>query len=290
MRQIFLAILLNVIVCHQTQAEQAKPVATKKLQPTVIRVAVAANFRAPLEQLIDAFQANHRAIEVKFSSGSSGSLYHQIIHGAPFDVFLSADSRYPRELEKNTNIKALKRRTYALGELVLFSPQKAPQLSLLKHNNRVALANPKLAPYGRAAREVMHNINNIKAQSIVGQSIAQAYQYAVTGNVDAAFVAKSMVLDKPELTLALTGLYQPIEQQSVLLPSGNKTQMASAEDFYQFLFSDQAQRIIQDNGYGLASGISVPDNISGTISGNIPDNTSGNTSDNTLPIEAKLWF
>lgn len=215
-----------------------------------IRVAVAANFRAPLQVLIKDYQEIQPQQEIRFSSASSGTLYQQVIHGAPFDLFLSADSRYPQQLEQQKIISANNRHTYALGELVLWAPNKS-WLSLqsltpaLSSKLTLATANPKTAPYGQAADEVITALS-LQPQKIArGHSIAQAHQFIASGNADAGFVARSQVIDHANVLAIAPELYTPIEQQVALLSPNNST----ASDFYRYLLSPRAQAIIARHGY-----------------------------------------
>lgn len=218
-----------------------------------IRVAVAANFRAPLQQLIEDYKEAHPQQTIHVSSASSGTLYQQVLHGAPFDLFLSADSRYPKQLEKNRIISANNRHTYAVGELVLWAPQKS-WLSLhaltpiLSSQLTLATANAKTAPYGRAAAEVITALSLQPKKIARGHSISQTHQFIASGNVDAGFVARSQVLDQINVIAIDTSLYSPIEQQMVLL----SPQHSNANNFYHYLLSARAQKIIQQLGYRAA--------------------------------------
>lgn len=215
-----------------------------------IRVAVAANFRAPLQQLIKDYREVHPQQVIQFSSASSGTLYQQVLHGAPFNIFLSADRRYPEQLEKNNIISAKGRHTYALGELVLWVPKQSwnslqALTPALSKKLTLAIANPKTAPYGRAAEKLITALSLHPKKIVRGHSIAQTHQFIASGNVDGGFVARSQVLNQKNVISVDVNLYAPIEQQMALLKPSN----SSARQFYQYLLSPRAQKIIQKLGY-----------------------------------------
>lgn len=226
-----------------------------------VRVAVAANFAAPFQQIAAGFtkQTGHA---VKVSAASSGKLLLQIQHGAPFEVFLSADAEAPRKLAAGGLAVSDSAFTYAMGKLVLWSPDpsridaegKALQGDALR---RVAVANPKLAPYGAAAVEAMRALGLLERLSprlVQGESIAQTYQFVATGNADAGFVALSQVQVPGQ---ALRGahwllperLYTPIRQDAVLLKKGEGQVAAIA--LMRYLRSEPVRALIRTWGYGL---------------------------------------
>ena len=210
-------------------------------------IAVSANFRSTLEVLIKDYKRQFPNINITFSSGSSGSLYQQILHGAPYQLFLSADTRYPKQLEQQHKAIAGSRRTYALGELVLWSPkQYLNSIQQLTNSSILALANPKTAPYGRAASEVLTHLSRPNLKQVQGHSISQAHQFVASGNADVGLLARSQVIqDIQHVTTIDPNLYQPIKQQMVLLSKNN----IAAKDFFHYLISEQAQAIIQASGY-----------------------------------------
>lgn len=257
MKSVKTTALYITLLVSQLSLSQSAFAATDEL-----RVAVAANFRAPLQQLIGQYQKQqsqqqHPVTDIKVSSGSSGSLYQQVIHGAPYQIFLSANARYPLELQQNGLIAEGYRHTYARGELVVWQP-KLPLTQLTDLTSgaiqtsryprlTIAIANPKTAPYGQAAQQLLEQLQidkNIKV--IRAHSIAQAHQFIASGNAQAAFLARSQVLEHSEQVLSIDpSLYSPIEQQMVLL----KKHSAAALDFYQYLLSAAAQRLIVEMGY-----------------------------------------
>ncbi len=215
-----------------------------------IRVAVAANFRAPLQALIKDYKEIQPQQHIQFSSASSGTLYQQVLHGAPFHIFLSADSRYPLQLEQQNIISTNSRHTYAHGELVLWAPKQTWRnvqslTPAVSSTLTLATANPKTAPYGRAASEVIAALSLQPKKIVRGHSIAQTHQFIVSGNVDAGFVARSQVLERNNVLRISPKLYAPIEQQMALLTPDN----ATAANFYQYLLSPRAQHLITKLGY-----------------------------------------
>ncbi|MCH7499891.1 MAG: molybdate ABC transporter substrate-binding protein [Nitrospinae bacterium] len=227
-----------------------------------VTVAVASNFLNPLKQLIQEFQhqSGHR---VRTVSGSTGKLYVQILHGAPFDVFLAGDSARPRLLEKDGQAVAGTRFTYARGKIVLWSadPQRigADGKNLLRRRNfnHLALANPKTAPYGKAAVTALQRLNLWETLSPVivqGENIGQTFQFVATGNAEVGLVALSQVMDprlniKGSRWLVPEDLYDAIDQDAVLLTRGKSNPAARA--FLKFLQSGRARNILKSYGYGL---------------------------------------
>lgn len=223
-----------------------------------VRIAVAANFTDTTHALITAFETRtgHRA---SASFGSTGKLYAQIRNGAPFDVFLAADARRPRLLEKEGRAVAGTRFTYAIGKLALWTPEphafEKPEAFLSSPAlARVAIANPKTAPYGLAARQALKSMNlwdSLQHRIVRGDSIAQAFQFIASGNAGAGFVALSQIKswDGQAGTqwLVPQSYYAPLEQQAVLLDRGKTNPAAQA--WLDFLKSPEATGIIQGYGY-----------------------------------------
>lgn len=222
-----------------------------------LHIAAAANFAAPLKSLIQTFETYH-GLNVILSTGSTGKLYAQIRNGAPFHIFLSADQERAALLEKNGLILPNQRFTYALGKLVLFSALRQ-ETAVSRHSlydpalSHLALANPKTAPYGAAARQVLETLklnggNHIKY--VRGENIGQTYQFVASGNVKLGFVALSQVLNHPkeQFWVIPQNLYPPIYQDAVLLKTATNHKTAHA--FFTFLQSPKARKIIQNHGYG----------------------------------------
>lgn len=231
------------------------------LQAGEAQVAVAANFVVPLRVLSEDFsrQSGHT---LRISAGATGKLYAQIVHGAPFEVFLSADSATPERLEKEGRVVAGSRRTYAIGRLVLWSAQAGvvdPGGEVLRQGDfrYLALANPKTAPYGAAAVEVLQArglYERLQAKFVMGENIAQTQQFVASGNAEFGFVAQSQVWQGGKLTggsawLVPADLHAPIHQDAVLLKRGEYN--AAARAFLDYLRSEPAQRLIAAYGYSF---------------------------------------
>jgi molybdate transport system substrate-binding protein len=227
-----------------------------------IKVAVASNFYPTMKEIALQYELkqsqsseNHKIILI---SGSSGKHYAQIINGAPFDIFFSADKVRPILLEKKGISESGSRFTYALGRLVLWSPldgfvEKEEQL----YNNELrflAIANPKIAPYGVAAREALISINlweDLQSKLVRGENIAQTFQFVNSGNAKLGFISYSQLMN-PNYPVVGSfwevpqSMYKPIEQQAVLLKKSSL-----AKDFLSFIESDESLNIISKYGYDL---------------------------------------
>lgn len=224
-----------------------------------INIAVASNFTAPMERIAALFK-QESGHAVKLSFGSSGKFYSQIQNGAPFDVFLAADENNPRLLEQEGLAVAGTRFVYAQGRLVLWSAQSGfvdVQGAVLRKGgyNKLAIAEPKLAPYGMAAKETLEKMglwNAVQSKLVQGENITQTYQFAATGNAELGFIALSQISKDGKVTggswwLVPHDLYNPIRQSAVLL-SGAKDK-ATAQAFLAFLKSEKAMAIIRSFGY-----------------------------------------
>jgi len=226
----------------------------------MVDVAVAANFTTPMQKIARAFQAD-TGYQARLAFGSSGNLYAQLRHGAPFQVFLSADEDKPRKLEQAGLVVPGSRFTYAVGALVLWSSH--PDLvdahgKVLRLGNfrRLCLANPRLAPYGRAAVQTLralHLYKNLQAKFVQGENISQTYQFVMSGNAELGFVAKSQVFKDGRLLsgsgwVVPSDLYAPIRQDAVLLNTGRDNPAARA--LLQYLQGPRAGAIIRAYGYG----------------------------------------
>jgi molybdate transport system substrate-binding protein len=223
-----------------------------------IRIAVAANAQFVAAELVKEFK-KETGIEPELIIGASGNFVAQIEQGAPFDVFLSADTKYPWELY-NKSLTADKPEVYAYGTLVLWETgaAKASLAGLSdKGIHKIAIANPDVAPYGEAAVSALKKMNlydELKPKFIYGESIAQVNQYLVTGAVEAAFTAKSVVLDPSQSgrgnwVAVDEKLYQPIAQGVVILKSATGENLVLAKKFYRFIFGDKAKAIFRAYGY-----------------------------------------
>jgi len=224
-----------------------------------VRVAAASNFRDTMSTLAGRFE-NETEHQVTLIFGSTGKHYAQIMNGAPFDAFFAADTSRPMRLEEKNRIVPGSRFTYALGKLALWSPVEAYVDSggeILKTGNfrHLAIANPALAPYGEAAREVIEGLGlweELEQRLVRGENVGQAFLYVSSGNAELGFIAWSQLKGKNRAVkgsywLVPDGLYQPIEQQAVLLSDN-----AASRAFMSFIRSDEAASIISADGYELA--------------------------------------
>lgn len=223
-----------------------------------LRIAVTSNFRAAMGSLEAAWEA-HSGHRLQLSFGSTGKHYAQIRNGAPFDVFLAADSLRPELLERDGLAAPGSRFTYAVGRLVLWSPQ--PDLvdadGAVLHTDkfrRLAIANPEHAPYGAAAREVLEALGQwqrLSARIVRGENVAQAFHFVSSGNAELGFFALAQTVGRDEAASGSSwrvpqALYTPIRQQAVLLSDS-----APARSFLAWLRGDRATAIICDYGYDL---------------------------------------
>ncbi len=224
-----------------------------------VQVAVAANFTAPAKQIAADFEKD-TGHKVALSFGATGKFYAQIKNGAPFEVLLSADDTMPAKLETEGAAVAGTRFTYATGRLVLWSikPGYVDDKGevLAKGDFRhLSIANPKLAPYGAAAVEVlaaMKLIDLVQPKFVQAENIAQAYQFIASGNAELGFVALSQVfkdgrLGEGSAWTVPAKLHQPIRQDAVLLEKGRSK--PAAEAWLRYLKSDKAKAVIKSFGY-----------------------------------------
>ena len=226
-----------------------------------VRVAVAANFRAPMLKLADAFSQTTGHV-AQLSFGSTGKLAAQIRNGAPFEVLLAADQQTPAQLETDDLAARGSRFTYAVGKLVLWSArdgfvdERGEVLRLAKFQH-LALANPRLAPYGAAAMQVLNNLGllpQLQPKLVYGESIAQAQQFVYSGNAELGMIAMSQVTQDGALTAGSmwvipSQLYEPVRQDMVILAIGKDNPAATALAAY--LKSDGAKAIIRAYGYEI---------------------------------------
>lgn len=230
-------------------------------QAAEVQVAVAANFAGPLAQIAQAYTAA-TGHTLKVSSGATGKFHTQIVNGAPFEVLIAADDDTPKKLVAGGQAVAGTNFTYAIGKLVLWSATPGlvdAQGAVLASDKvkHVAIANPKTAPYGAAAVEFMQArglTGSLAPKLVTAESIAQAYQFAATGNAELGFVALSQVAlpGKPvtgSYWLVPQQFYGEIRQDAVLLKAGENNPAAKA--LLDFLKSDAARQTIRDYGYGL---------------------------------------
>ncbi|MDG2048865.1 MAG: molybdate ABC transporter substrate-binding protein [Myxococcota bacterium] len=225
-----------------------------------VRVAVATNFLSTAEALAPGFESStgHRVI---LASGSTGQLFAQIQSGAPFEILLAADQVTPARLEQAGLAVVDSRFVYAIGQLILWSPRadspirQGPEGLLDPRVRHVALANPRLAPYGFAARTTLERLGlwtSLEDKIVFAQNVAQAFSLLASGAADAGFIAKTQRKTSPAAAGGVgwpvpPSLHSPIIQEAVLLKAG-ETQ-ASARAFLDYLQSEPARRRIREAGY-----------------------------------------
>lgn len=229
-------------------------------------VAVASNFSHSMQTLVQEFGSTSEH-KVVLTFGSSGKFYAQLRQGAPYDLFFSADQAKPLALEKDGLIVNGSRFTYAVGRLVLWSVKTDPLQNIedrfKSHDfKKLALPNPKLAPYGQAAMQVLTQMNllgSTKAKWIQGENVSQVYQFVGSGNVDLGFVAWSQVLAKgtslEQYWLVPEIYHQPIKQDVVWLKRAKSNLAAKA--LLDFVRSEKAKAIIIEQGYSTVQGVTL---------------------------------
>jgi molybdate transport system substrate-binding protein len=225
-----------------------------------IRVAAAANLQSVIEVLQKDFKQK-TGIIIEPVIGSSGKLVAQISNGAPFDVFLSADMGFPETLFK-TGFALKKPVVYATGSLIICSSQNIgfnnwERILMTARIKKIAIANPAIAPYGKAAQDVLQRkgvLDNVKNKIVYGESISQVNTYITTGVADIGFTTQALIKDagsKIQLYYQIIDPkeYAPILQGIVLLKHGADN--PNAEKFYQYILSPAAKKIFMEYGYRL---------------------------------------
>lgn len=231
------------------------------LRAAELSVAVAANFTAPMQKIAAAFE-KETGHKLALSFGSTGKFYAQIKNGAPFEVLFAADDETPARLEQEGQSVAGTRFTYAIGKLVLWSKQPGlvdDKGEVLRTGSfeRIALADPKLAPYGAAAMQTLTQLglaDTLSSKFVQGENIGQTYQFVATQNAPLGFVALSQVYAEGRVTegsawMVPEALYEPIRQDALILARG-KDNTAAAE-LMRYLQGDAAKAVIRSYGYGL---------------------------------------
>ena len=228
-----------------------------------LKIAVASNFYPAMKEIAKRYElktagssGQHKVILIP---GSSGKHYAQIMNGAPFDIFFSADTERARLLEQEGKVIAGTRFTYAFGKLILWSSidnyvDSKGEVLNKKDFRYLAIANPKLAPYGKSAEEALRSLKlwtNLKERLVQGENIAQTFQFISSGNAKLGFVAYSQIMNSDHSTDGSfwevpKSIYKPIEQQAVLLKDSY-----IGREFLSFVKSDESLSIIYESGYGL---------------------------------------
>jgi len=242
-RFLFLCLSPLLAACAQPKADET------------VTVAVAANFKTALDQLETDFEARSN-YELEVVVGSTGKLYAQIVYGAPYDVFLAADQARPVRLIEEGEALESSRLTYALGRLVLLG-QEDPGALESSDVMRIAIANPTLAPYGKAAEQVLARLNLTEVTEpklVLGENVGQTFAFVSTGNAQVGFISEAQMSNLNETTSVpfwrpSSDLYDPIAQDAVLLTRAADKPAAIA--FVSYLQTDAARDIIAQHGYDL---------------------------------------
>ncbi|EKF72963.1 molybdate ABC transporter periplasmic binding protein [Alcanivorax hongdengensis A-11-3] len=232
------AVLLCLLLCSSISRAET------------LQVAVAANFAAPLRELVAQYQSSHPAISIHLTVASTGKLAAQIRQGAPFDIFLAADQRRPRELAREQRLIADSVRTYARGVLVLWTPQSGinlqPEQLERGRLSPLALANARTAPYGVAAEAVLARLSLPPSVTLVrAENVAQSFHFADSGAAAAAFVALSQVQARGGSLWRIP----PSQYPAIIQQGGRLNDRPATRDFYRYLFSGPARALIRQAGY-----------------------------------------
>lgn len=232
-----------------------------RAQAEDVQVAVASNFNAPMQRIAADF-AKDTGHEARLAFGATGKLYAQIMNGAPFDVLLAADDSTPAKLEAEGAAVVGSRFTYAIGTLVLWSARAGVvdgKGDVLRQGTfrHLALANPKAAPYGAAAIEVLTRLQLLAVLSprfVLGENIGQTHQFVASGNAELGFVALSQVMVEGKVAsgsawVVPSGLHRPLRQDAVVLGPGRGKRGATA--LADYLRGSKARAIIMSYGYAL---------------------------------------
>lgn len=231
------------------------------LHAETVQVAVAANFTAPMNAIAADFEKD-TGHKISLSFGATGKFYAQIKSGAPFDVFLSADDETPRRLEQEGDTVPDTAFTYATGRLVLWSAKPGfvdAQGQVLKTGifNKLALAAPRLAPYGAAAMEVLTRLGlqeSLSSKFVQGESIGQTFSFVSSGNAELGFVALSQVMEQGQIKsgsvwVVPSSLHSPLRQDAVVLKHGKGNPAATA--LIALLKTEKSRKVIRSFGYEL---------------------------------------
>lgn len=235
-------------------------ISTINLIGQTITIAAAADMRFAMDELTNEFKKLNPDVKVEVIYGSSGNLYQQIVNQAPFNIFFSADISYPKKLD-SLNLAGSKPKLYAIGHLVLWSSKLdvAKSIDLLKSNDvkKIAIANPKVAPYGKRAVECLKyykTYEQIKDKIVEGENVSQAAQFVLTGNAEVGIIALSLALS-PEMTskgkyIAIDEKsYSKLEQAYVIIKNSETNK--DILKFIQFIETEQARKIFDKYGFKL---------------------------------------
>ncbi len=231
---------------------------------STVRIAAAADLRFALAQIAQAFRVRSPGVRVDVTYGSSGTFHAQIVNGAPYDLFLSADLSYPRDLVARGRGEVAGSFVYALGRIVLWVPSTSPLdvaqgMDVMKDSRirHVAIANPLHAPYGKAAEAAMRKAgvwDTVSPKLVLGENISQAAQFVQAGAADIGVIARSLALAAPMRAAGRywdipPGMYPPMEQAGLVLSSASNPD--AARRFRDFMLGDEARAILTESGFVL---------------------------------------
>jgi molybdate transport system substrate-binding protein len=260
-----LALALGLVVGGCNSAPEIAP----PPQRVPLRVAAASDLKFALEELATRFEAANPTIDVTANYGSSGNLYALLTQKAPFSLFLSANTEYAEKLvaEKHAIPESLF--SYAVGKLILWVPENSKldiegqglQVLLQPEVKKIAIATPEHAPYGRAAEAALKSqglLEQVKNKLVIGDNVAQAAQFAVTGAADVALVARSLVegpamKGKGRYIVVPPEAYPPLVQSGVVMTHVNSFDMEAAAKFRHFLLSPEGQELLKKYGFDIPS-------------------------------------
>ena len=254
----FLFIVLIFTSCEYQESNN-QPTKTESFSEK-ITIATAANMQFAMKELSSVF-TEKTGIKCNLVISSSGKLTAQIKEGAPYDVFVAANMKYPLEIY-NSKLAENKPKVYAYGKLVLWSviDGAVPSLEILNNIsvNHIALANPKTAPYGKAATEALNSYHLyplLENKLVFGESVSQTNQFILSKSVEIGFTSMSTVLspnmkNKGQWVDIPSSTYTPIEQGVIVIKHNNQAKLA-AKEFYTFLFSNEAKKILTNFGYSV---------------------------------------
>ncbi|MDB5385836.1 MAG: modA [Planctomycetaceae bacterium] len=260
--QLLLGLCLFLAACGNRQEKLAD--ATSEVIHE-FRIAAAADLKFALEEIKQEYLQSHPNSKIETTFGSSGTLFAQLSHDAPFDLFLSADLKYPHQLVEQGHADADTEFKYAIGHVVVWVPNQSP-LNLEKLGiqaltdatvKKIAIANPKLAPYGRAAEAALKNLkvyDQIQDRLVLGENISQTSQFIETGAADIGLISLSMALspalkEKGRLWRVPSDAYPKLEQGGVILKQCRD--LAAAQDFKAFLVGPKGAAILKKFGFDL---------------------------------------
>ncbi len=220
--------------------------------PQTLYVASATSMRPFLQEIARHFESEHPEVRIKLSYGSSGGIYSQILAGAPYDVFISANTVYPRKLVEGGRARILI--IFARGRLALFSKKGEASINLLEKARRIAIANPLHAPYGRAAVEFLTRTGfyeSTRKRLIYGSNVGQAFQFVASGGAEVGIVSLSLAMayGKGSYQALPEDFYGPIEHVAVITDKGYEKR--SALEFVRFLTSEKALPLLKKFGFGV---------------------------------------